>query len=157
MPTINDIYKKWDKLNFDEVVEKTFYESESDIVDIQAQQMQDGKGKDGNFLQHVNSKKYTGVYKSLTNEIATKEMPILPKVTGDLYNFGWTGSFLSNLQIKLSRNEISIFSTGTGSGDKQAFFDGFKTLFGLNSESRTELIENRGFQNKLVKNINNEV
>ena len=156
MATINEVVKNFDILNFQQVVIDTLYQSEKDILFLNANQMQDGKGKDGANLKHTN-KKYTGVYKSLTAEIANTENTILPKRAGELYNFGWTGDFLNNLDLKLTNNEISIFSTGTGTGDKKLFFDGFKTLFGLNSDSRSILINEKGLQNKLVKNVKSVV
>jgi len=151
MATIRQVYINIHRVNFEKVVEDTIYSVENEIVRLNAEQMQDGKGKDGNNLKHRNSKKYTGVYKSLTEEIAQSESPILPKRAGELYNFGWTGDFLSNLQIKVKNKEIEIFSTGTGAGDKAIFFGGFTTLFGLNAKSRTELID-KTLRTKLVTN-----
>jgi hypothetical protein len=61
------------------------------------------------------------------------------------------------MQLEVTNLEYKIFSTGTGIGDKQAFFDGYKNMFGLNKESRAELIDAKGFNDKLVKNLKNAV
>lgn len=151
MATIRQVYKNIHAVNFDKVVEDTIYSVEDEIIKLNVNQMQDGKGKDSSNLKHKNSKKYTGVYKSLTQEIAESESTVLPKRAGELYNFGWTGDFLSNMQIKVENKEIDIFSTGAGAGDKAIFFGGFPTLFGLNKESRSILIENT-LRKKLVDN-----
>jgi hypothetical protein len=156
MATINQVFSKWDKLDFNKVVETTMYESEKDIIYLNVEQMQDGKGSDDAVLKNSN-KNYKGVYKPLTQEIASKENPILSKSAGSLYNFGWTGDFLNNMQLEVTNLEYKIFSTGTGIGDKQAFFDGYKNMFGLNKESRAELIDAKGFNDKLVKNLKNAV
>jgi hypothetical protein len=154
MATINQVFSKWDKLDFNKVVETTMYESEKDIIYLNVEQMQSGKGSDDSVLRNSNGGE---VYTALTQEIASKENPILPKREGDLYNFGWTGDFLSNMQLEVSNLEYKIFSTGTGSGGKKEFFDSYKNMFGLNKESRAELIDAKGFNNKLVKNVKNAV
>lgn len=159
MATINQVFSKWDKLDFNKVVETTMYESEKDIIYLNVEQMQDGKGSDDAMLKNniEGGKKYKGKYTELTAEIASKENPILSKGKGDLYNFGYTGDFLNNMQLEVTNLEYKIFSTGTGIGDKQAFFDGYKNMFGLNKESRAELIDAKGFNDKLVKNLKNAV
>jgi hypothetical protein len=156
MATIKQVLLNWENLNFEQVIENTFYESEKDIIYLNVEQMQSGKGSDDGILKNSN-KSYKGIYKPLTQEIASKENPILSKSAGDLYNFGWTGDFLNNMELNVSNLEYTIFSTGTGTGLKKAFFDGYNNMFGLNKESRSELIDGKGFQNKLVKNIKNVV
>jgi hypothetical protein len=156
MATIKQVLLNWENLNFEQVIENTFYESEKDIIYLNVEQMQSGKGSDDNILKNRN-KRFNGVYKPLTQEIASKENPVLSKNAGELYNFGWTGDFLANMNLEVSNLEYSIFSTGTGTGLKKAFFDGYNNMFGLNKESRSELIDAKGFQNKLIKNIKNVV
>ena len=156
MATINQVFNNWSNLDFNKVVESTFYESEKDIIYLNVEQMQEGKGSDDKDLKNSN-KNFKGKYTAFTAEIASKENPILSKSKGDLYNFGYTGDFLANMDLNVSNLQYTIFSTGTGVGDKQAFFDGYKNMFGLNKESRRELIDGKGFNTKLIKNLKNVV
>ena len=151
MATIRQVYKNIHAVKFDRVVEETIKSCEDEIIRLNVDQMQDGKGKDDADLKHTDSKKYRGVYKPLTQEIAETDPTVLPKRAGELYNFGWTGAFLSNFEVKVDNKEYEIFSTGTGGGDKAEFFRGFRNLFGLNKKSRTLLVENT-LQSKLVNN-----
>jgi hypothetical protein len=54
MATINQVFSKWDKLDFNKVVETTMYESEKDIIYLNVNQMQDGKGSDDAVLKNSN-------------------------------------------------------------------------------------------------------
>jgi len=150
MATIRQVYNNIHAVKFEKVVEDTIKSVEPEIIRLNVNQMQDGEGNDGNNLKHSN-KRFKGTYTKMTAENADFEATALPKRAGELYNFGWTGDFLANLQMKIDNREIKIFSTGTGSGDKAMFFSGFKTLFGLNAKSRTELIE-KTLRKKLVTN-----
>jgi hypothetical protein len=154
MATINQVFSNWNKLNFNKVIKDTMYESEKDIIYLNVEQMQNGKGSDGGILKNNN---YKGVYSPITEEIAKQKIPILPKRTGELYNFGWEGNFLHNMDLEVSDLEYKVFSTGTGVDTKKEFFDGYVNMWGLNKESRAELIDGKGFNNKLVKNVKNAV
>jgi hypothetical protein len=156
MATIKQVFNNFEKLDFYKVVEETMYQSEKDIIYLNVNQMQDGKGSNDGILKN-NNKKFKGVYTEYTQEIASNENPILPKSKGDLYNFGYTGDFLNNLELTANKLDYVVFSTGTGVGDKKTFFDGYDNMFGLNKESREELIEGKGFGDKLIKNIKNVV
>ena len=156
MATINQVFNNFEKLDFYKVVENTMYESEKDIIYLNVNQMQEGKGSNDGNLKN-NNKNFKGVYTAFTQEIASNENPILPKNKGDLYNFGYTGDFLNNLEITANKLDYVVFSTGTGVGDKKTFFDGYDNMFGLNKASREELIEGKGFGNKLIKNVKNVV
>ena len=156
MATIKQVFNNWSNLDFNKVVESTFYESEKDIIYLNVEQMQRGKGSDDKDLKNSNEA-YTGRYRPLTVEIARTEKTILPKYLGRLYNFGWTGDFLGNMDLEINALKYIVFSTGTGIGGKKAFFDGYKNMFGLNKESRSELIDGKGFNTKLIKNLKNVV
>ena len=136
MVTIRDYI---DKCNFvintllDEQ-EKVIYKNENEIIRLNTSQFESGNGNDDKPLKH-NSDLFNGVY-SLSTQLANPK-----KVAGSLYNFYDTGSFLSGLQIEVdgSLTRFSIFSTGTGAGDKKLFFDNYRNLFGLNTENTRKL------------------
>ena len=136
MVTIRDYI---DKCNFvintllDEQ-EKVIYKNENEIIRLNTSQFESGNGNDDNSLKH-NSDLFKGVY-SLSTQLANPK-----KVAGSLYDFYDTGSFLSGLQIEVdgSLTRFSIFSTGTGAGDKKLFFDNYRNLFGLNTENTRKL------------------
>ena len=110
--------------------EKVIYKNENEIIRLNTSQFEIGNGNDDNSLKH-NSPIFKGVY-SLSTQLANPK-----KVAGSLYDFYDTGSFLSGLQIEVdeSLTRFSIFSTGTGAGDKKLFFDNYRNFFGLDSES----------------------
>jgi hypothetical protein len=150
MATIRQVYKNIHAVKFDKVVEDTLRSEDDAIIKLNANQLQDGQGSDDKELKN-RDKKYTGVYKPLTQEIAESDNPLLPKRAGELYNFVWTGDFLANLQLEVKKSNIQIYSTGTGSGSKADFFRGYTNLYGLNKKSREQFIENV-FRSKLVTN-----
>ena len=114
--------------------EKVIYKNENEIIRLNTSQFEIGNGNDDNSLKH-NSPIFKGVY-SLSTQLANPK-----KVAGSLYDFYDTGSFLSGLQIEVdgSLTRFSIFSTGTGAGDKKLFFDNYRNLFGLNTENTRKL------------------
>ena len=137
MPTtINDYIKKC-KFVASEMLneqERILLANEARIVSLNVDAMQDGIGSDGKILKNSNPI-FKGVY-SLSTQLANPK-----KVAGNLYDFYDTGSFLSGLQIEVdgSLTRFSIFSTGTGAGDKKLFFDNYRNLFGLNKENTRKL------------------
>lgn len=114
--------------------EKVIYKNENEIIQLNTNQFDNGQGSDDKPLKH-NSDLFKGVY-SLSTQLANPK-----KVAGSLYNFYDSGDFLSGLQIEIdgSLTRFSIFSTGTGSGDKKLFFDNYRNLFGLNAENTLKL------------------
>lgn len=114
--------------------EKVIYKNENEIIQLNTNQFDNGQGSDDKPLKH-NSNIFDGVY-SLSTQLANPK-----KVAGSLYNFYDSGAFLSGLQIEIdgSLTRFSIFSTGTGSGDKKLFFDNYRNLFGLNTENTRKL------------------
>lgn len=127
MTTIRDYIKKCEFVSskiLDEQ-ERIILANESQIVSLNVNAFQDGKGSDDKDLFNTNDK-YTGIYKNVAGQ----------KKTG-LYDFLETGDFISNLQIDMlpSLTKFDIFSTGTGSGDKSIFFAGYTNLYGLDKEN----------------------
>ena len=114
--------------------EKVIYKNENEIIRLNTSQFESGNGNDDKPLKH-NSPIFKDVY-SLSTQLANPK-----KVAGSLYDFYDTGSFLSGLQIEVdgSLTRFSIFSTGTGAGDKKLFFDNYRNLFGLNTENTRKL------------------
>lgn len=121
-------------VEFDSIVMK----NEHKIIRMNASQFEDGRGSDGQALINSNPL-FTGRYQLLTVFMAQERRPVAPKVVGELYNFAWTGDFLSNMVVESKKNKIKIYSTGTGSGEKAAFFNGYKNLFGLDDENMRKL------------------
>jgi hypothetical protein len=115
---------------------------EKEIFDLNVRQLEQAENAEGGALVNSNSR-FSGVYQSLTVDIAATENPILPKKEGSLYNFGWTGDFLGNFKMDLFNDKVELFSTGTGSGEKAAFFDGYQSLYGLSPKSIVEIINRR--------------
>ena len=128
MTTIRDYIKKAEYVKANLLVEqeRIILNHENDIVRLNTSQFEQGEGSDDADLFNTD-KRYLGFYKFNTPG----------KTAGQLYNFYETGAFLSGLQLNIFPNliQFSIFSTGTGSGDKKAFFDGYTNLFGLNKNN----------------------
>jgi len=120
---------------------------ENEIFDLNINQLQKAENSEGepliNTVKTASGKpKYTGVYSQLTADIASSESPVLEKKAGELYNFGYTGDFF-NFEMSLFNDRVELFSTGTGSGEKKEFFDGYKSLYGLTPKSLIKIIEER--------------
>ena len=91
---------------------------------------------------------FPGTYSEKTQEFSGGV-----KTKGDPYDFNWHGDFLGNFNIKAVGKGFSTYSTGTGSGDKQEFFEGYKNMFGLDTEN-TATIENEVLYYVLEKSLN---
>lgn len=111
---------------------------EDEIINLNVIQMEKGLGTDNSILRYANG--YTGRYGSSTAKKSLLQRTVLPKITGELYNFGWTGDFLSNFQVRITaENKLEIFSTGTGSGGKSIFLTKTPNMYGLNAEDTRKL------------------
>lgn len=110
------------------------------IKNLNIKQLEQGEGADDKPLKNANSK-YSGVYSKTTELIALKENPIAPKKAGKKYNFLYHGEFIKNFELFQNGDKLDIFSTGTGSGNKKAFFDGYSNLYSLNTKSKRIVIE----------------
>jgi hypothetical protein len=114
--------------------EKIVLKNEDKLIDLNVDQMQSGEGNDGKELYHIQRKKYTGFYSLTTQNINPK------KTILDRYTFFETGDFLLNFNIELSNDltKVDIFSTGTGSGEKLEFFQGYINMFGLSPKNERD-------------------
>jgi hypothetical protein len=109
--------------------------------------MEQGIGSDGNELKNSSGRMYTGRYKLSTQLLDPT------KIAGDLYNFNKTGSMLQNMFVEIKKDGFEIGSTGTGSGNKKGFFDGYNgKLFGLNEKDQEKV--NKLIHEKILEWIN---
>jgi hypothetical protein len=124
--TIRDYIKKCEFVNskmFNEQ-EKIILKNEAKITNLNKNQFTDGLGSDNRKLFNAD-RTFTGIYKP--------NNPNPAKISGELYDFFETGSFIKGLRVgfKNGIDKINIFSVGQGTGDKSIFFTGYTNLYGL--------------------------
>ena len=113
-------------------------QKEDEIINLNIIQMEKGLGTNDSKLNYANG--YTGRYGSSTTKRALLDRTVLPKITGELYNFGWTGNFLANFKVRITKeNKLEVYSTGTGSGGKSLFLTQTPYMYGLNAEDTRKL------------------
>lgn len=114
--------------------ERIIYAKEKEILNLNIQKIELGQGSNGAILKNTNSI-FSGRYSMYTNLLNPN------KRAGELYNFFNTGDFLNNMQIEVLPNltQLKIFSTGTGSGAKSIFFQGYTNLYGLDQSDQNKL------------------
>lgn len=106
---------------------------ENEIIRLNTGQFENGTGSDNKRLVNSNPI-FKGRY-SLYTQIIAKNT-VAPKNAGDLYNFAWTGDFLSGMYVDFKNNgTYSIFSNGMGTAEKLSFFKGYNNLFGLTDKN----------------------
>ncbi len=110
---------------------------EDEIVDMNKSQIRRHIGNDGTILENTaltpNGYPYSGVYTSLTQTLSGGK-----KMAGAPYDFTVTGAFFGGFELD---SNLSIFSTGIGSGLKRAFFKGYDNMFGLTVENENKVLE----------------
>jgi hypothetical protein len=107
-------------------------QKEDEIINLNITQMQDGLGSNDQRLQYP-FEDYSGKYTARTVAESLKRPTVLPKSVGAFYNFGASGSFLSNFQVKVVReNKLEVYSTGTGTGSKNTLLTQTPNMYGLN-------------------------
>lgn len=130
--TINDYLTKakFVKANIKTQTEKIVQKNEKQIIQLNINQFVDGYGSDDKTLFNT-QRQFDGVY-----------APEYKKQ--GLYDFWETGAFIKGMKVKFGKNinDIEIFSTGTGTGEKSLFFAGYTNLFGLDSKSKELLNQN---------------
>jgi len=121
--------------------EKIIYANEDKIIDLNLSQIEKGQGADDRPLINENAEVYSGFYTAYTQKKAAKENPIYPKVAGKLYNFAWTGDYLSSYKVEVKDNasKIIIRAADKGYGGKKAFLDGYSNIEGLNKRNIRKL------------------
>jgi len=120
------------------LIDNGFYQAQPKIVELNIAQIEEHKGFDDkplvNTIKKVNGKpKFPGTYSKFTQEFA--EGANTSKSAGKPYDFNWYGDFLGNFELKAVGKGFATYSTGTGSGDKKEFFEGYNNMFGLNPEN----------------------
>ena len=126
-----------------------------EFIKLNTEQINDHVNAKGKILKNKN-KKFTGIYTKATEEIAkaANPGPITSKKAGQPYNFVWGGDFMNNFYLYKKQGQITIGSTGTGSGDKEEFFRGYEDLFGLTEENLKGVIRDKILP-LFIKNIRN--
>lgn len=134
------------------LIDQQIYRLAPEIIRLNIEQIDNHEGFDGKSLENSNPI-YDGTYSKMTSAYASVAQPNAPKSAGSPYNFNWTGDFLGNFNLQAVAKGFSIYSTGTGSGDKKAFFEGYKNMFGLTDEN-ISLIEAEVLYYVLEKTLN---
>lgn len=124
--------------NLRKLIDDGFYKVAPDIIALNIEQIEYHQGFDDkpmvNTIKNAKGKpKYPGVYSKFTQDYA--QGTNTSKSPGKAYDFNWTGDFLGNFNIKAVGKGFATYSTGTGSGDKKEFFEGYNNMFGLNPEN----------------------
>jgi hypothetical protein len=137
MITINDYLRKvqFVRDNILNETENSVARNENKIINLNVNQFENSIGTDGLMLKNKSSV-FSGVYSLFTQMIN----PL--KIAGDPYTFFDTGDFLGSFQVDMSSDltKVLITNTGTGSGDKKSFFDGYQNkLIGLTKENAFKL------------------
>ena len=111
---------------------------EDEIINLNIIQMEKGLGTNDSKLNYANG--YDGRYKTSTAKRALLERTVLPKIQGELYNFGWEGNYLANFKVRITKeNKLEVYSTGTGGGGKSIFLTQTPYMYGLNAEDTRKL------------------
>lgn len=141
--TVNDLLKSATRLrdNILDETEKIVYANENIIIRLQTEQIEQGRGNDGKPLRNRNPL-FTGRYTLSTQLVSQEKNLLAPKIAGELYNFLATGAFLSSFEVEVdaSKTKVIIINTGTGSGQKADFFQGYgDKLLSLDDENSERL------------------
>lgn len=126
------------KQNIPEWARDAILENDQYIISIlQDKQLSEGKDSYG---------KYVGFYKTVTEQVYSQDpanRPRKPKISGEPYNFEWSGEFFDSMNIKINAQQqgYDIFSS-TG---KDRFLE---TIFKTELTKFTD--ENNDFVNKTI-------
>ena len=114
-------------------------QKEDEIINLNVTQMQDGLGTNDQPLKYP-FRNYSGKYTLFAVEESLKKPTVLSKSVGEFYNFGWTGNFLANFKVRITReNKLEVYSTGTGTGAKNTLLTQTPYMYGLNAEDTRKL------------------
>ena len=109
------------------------------IINLNVTKMQSGYGTDDKLLEYP-FEEFSGRYTPRAVAESLKRPTVLPKVVNARYNFGWSGDFLANFQVRIvGENKLEVYSTGTGSGNKQILLTKTQYMYGLNAEDTRKL------------------
>jgi hypothetical protein len=114
-------------------------QKEDEIINLNVTQMQDGLGTNDQPLKYPFIT-YKGIYTPRAVAESLKKPTVLPKILNAKYNFGWTGNFLANFKVRITReNKLEVYSTGTGTGMKNDLLTQTPYMYGLNAEDTRKL------------------
>ena len=114
-------------------------QKEDEIINLNITQMQDGLGTNDQPLKYPFIT-YKGIYTPRAVAESLKKPTVLPKILNAKYNFGWTGNFLANFKVRITReNKLEVYSTGTGTGMKNDLLTQTPYMYGLNAEDTRKL------------------
>ena len=114
-------------------------QNEDLIINLNVTKMQSGYGTNDKLLEYPFDD-YSGRYTPRAVAESLKKPTVLPKVVNARYNFGWTGNFLANFKVRISNeNKLEVYSTGTGSGNKNTLLTQTEYMYGLNAEDTRKL------------------
>ena len=156
MATLLQQLERAEKLSPEKIEEQLFNyikKIEDVFFDLNIKRLENSEDSKGGLLTNSNSK-YSGVYTKQTEEIAKAENPLAPKIEGNPYNFLYSGDFIKGFEMFKSTGKVEIYSTGTGSGDKKDFFDGYVDLFSQKDEDLRNVIQERilpHLQNDIIR------
>ena len=114
-------------------------QKEDEIIKLNVTQMQSGLGTNDQRLQYP-FEDYSGKYTKRAVAESLKKPTVLPKSVGAFYNFGASGDFLSNFKVRITKeNKLEVYSTGTGTGNKNTLLTRTQYMYGLNAEDTRKL------------------
>ena len=112
---------------------------EDEIINLNVTQMQSGLGSNDQKLQYP-FEDFSGKYTQRTVAESLKRPTVLPKSVGAFYNFGASGDFLANFKVRITKeNKLEVYSTGTGTGNKNTLLTRTQYMYGLNAEDTRKL------------------
>lgn len=118
-------------------------ENAQQIIDMNIEQIDNHIGSDGIMLKNTD-RRFKGTYTQLTAEFALAGIPSYPqapKLEGEPYNWVWEGDFVSGFTMEQKGDDFRLYSTGTGSGAKAKFFEGYRNLYGLTDENESIIFD----------------
>jgi len=143
MATIAAVKSNIDKLDLAKEAMGAIVEMSTDVVQLNREQLMEGRVKDGGKFQERYKSPSYAEYKHRRNPIPGKYVP-------DLYN---TGAFQEAMKLKVnSKEEYEIFSTDSKASMLTKKYGSLVKFFGLNAESREDLIKN-GYYSEVMDRV----
>ena len=145
MGTIAQLQANINQLDLGKIAMIVVEDFRETIVDINKDQLQDGKRKDGSLIVPQYQSQSYAKWKNKKNGRPPFKTPDLKK----------TGAFYAGFKLKiLSKGEFDIYSSDRKSEMLRGRYGGqtSKDIFGLNSEGRRILL-NDGFEQALIDRV----
>lgn len=143
MPTIAQVKSNIDKLDLAREGMAVVADMKPEFIRLNKEQLLEGRVKDGGKFQERYKSPSYAEYKYRRNPIPGKFVP-------DLYN---TGAFFDGFKLDiLSKESYEIDSTDKKASMLKAKYGKVVKFFGLNADSREELIKN-GYHDELMDRV----